>query len=114
MEVGTKNELFPGSGGGVTPTDPLFNIAPATFPGPYAAKAGDLVEADATGGAFDVNLPPGAALGSRVTIDKIDSSINIVTVNGNGLNISGAATFTLNSQYDSLTVVRGTAQWLII
>lgn len=101
-------------GGAVDPTDSFYNLAAATFPGPYAASVGDLVEADATGGPFDVNLPAGAAAGTRVTINKIDATANIVTVNGNGTNISGVATFPLPNQYDSLTVVRGTAQWFII
>lgn len=88
-------------------------IAPAAAPGPYLASAEELVEADASGGPFTVNLPAAPATGDRVIINKIDGTGNVVTVNGNGANINGAGTFPITVQYASVTVIRGTTQWWI-
>lgn len=70
--------------------------------------------ATATAGAMVFNL---AALsgwddGARLTFKKIDSSVNTVTIDGNGSEtIDGATTYVLSTQYDSVTIVKGATAW---
>jgi hypothetical protein len=53
-------------------------------------------------------------LGKIVTIKKIDSSGNTVTVDGDGTLIDGAATYTIYTQYDSITLQWDGTNWNII
>lgn len=48
----------------------------------FTAAAGDLILADATGGAFTITLPTGAAAGDAVLVKKTDASANAVAVAG--------------------------------
>ena len=49
-----------------------------------------------------------------VTIKKIDSTTNIVTISGSGVNIDGFASVDLVSQYDSITLQYDGVNWVII
>lgn len=89
----------------------VLPVVPAAYP--YLTANGEFVEADATAGPVTVALPPAALAGERITVKKMDATANAVTVNGNGLNIDGAATYPLPGQWNVVTVVRGTTQWLI-
>lgn len=65
---------------------------------------GKLITADATSGAFIITLPAAAtaANGYEVTVQKIDSSTNIVTVDANGSEtINGTSDLDLPDQYAS-------------
>jgi hypothetical protein len=86
-------------------------VVPAVYP--YLASNGEFVEADATAGVVTVNLPTPGVPGDVVRVKKMDATANAVTVSGNGLNIDAAATYPLPAQWDVLTVVRGTTQWLV-
>lgn len=70
----------------------------------------------ATSAAFTVTLPPSADyVGKWFTIKKGDSSVNAVTVDGDGSEtIDGATTNVLSSQYDSITVVSDGITWWIV
>lgn len=87
---------------------------------PYAMTAGSLYLCDATAGAITFNLPLTTAYdgkpGRTATIVKTDSSGNAVTVTAAGSDtISGASTFALSAQYNSVTVSSdgGSGNWYV-
>lgn len=57
-------------------------------------------DVNATSGVVTVTLSPNPIDKQRHSVAKIDASGNAVTVDGGALNINGAATDTLSSQYD--------------
>jgi hypothetical protein len=66
-----------------------------------------LVNADASTGTFDINLPSAVVVGKGwwVTIKKVDSSTNNVSVKAPGSQtIDGASTIPISTQYFALTV----------
>ena len=71
---------------------------------------------NATGGAVTATLPTAtSAAGKHFTIKKIDASGNAVTVDGDGAEtIDGAATYSLATQYKSVTVASNGTSWDII
>lgn len=75
----------------------------------------DVLLCDATSGAFTVTLPAAASYtGKEFSFKKTDSSSNIVTIDGNGLEtIEGKTSIRLCSQYDALTIVSDGANWAI-
>lgn len=74
-----------------------------------------IVTADATTAAFDVTLPTAPPTGRKLTIKKVDSSANAVTVATPGAEtIDGAASHSLATQYDTVTVVYDGTNWLIV
>lgn len=68
---------------------------------------------DAGGGAITVTLPdPTIVKNEILTVKKIDSSTNVVTVAQNGSEtIDGATSVDLTGQYDSIRVVSGGTNW---
>ena len=83
----------------------------------YPVAAGDkLITGDATGGAFDVTLPPlSGNEGKNYIVKKIDASANAVTVEGNGSEtIDGALNVVLPSRYDNIWVIAGASEWHVI
>lgn len=71
---------------------------------------------DATGGAFDVDLPAAATAGDGfwLIIKKIDASANAVTIDGDTTEtIDGALTLPLNNQYDSAILICDGSNWHI-
>lgn len=78
--------------------------------------ADEVVPCDATSAAFTVTLPAISGItGYKVTIKKIDSSANAVTVDGNGSEtIDGALTYVLSNQYDSVDLVAYSGGWLMV
>ena len=74
----------------------------------------DAVFADATAGAITITLPDvRRASARRFYVKKVDASANVATVTSSAL-IDGAATFLLNVQYESVTVVSDGATWWIL
>lgn len=73
-----------------------------------------LVNVDATGGAVTITLYAAANnTGKIVTVKKIDSGSNAVTVDGNAAEtIDGAATVSLADQYDSVSLVSDGTNWV--
>ena len=83
----------------------------------YTATVNDaFIPVDASSAAVTVTLKPAAeAKGKRLTIKKIDSSVNAVTVDGDGSEtIDGATTAVINSQYDSICVMSDGTEWWIV
>lgn len=86
----------------------------------YTVVAADdkkVIPCSASGGAFTINLPANAGIadGFSVTIIKTDSSVNVVTIDGNGSDpINGALTVGLAHQYQAFTVVwcTGLSGWI--
>lgn len=80
----------------------------------YSAKIDDgVVLADATGGAFTVTLPSATgSAGAVLRIKRLNSGANAVTVSGaGGQTIDGAATSSLTTQYQVLSLVSDGANW---
>ncbi len=62
-----------------------------------------LFAADASGGAFTLNLPAGGGIwnGFSVTVMKVDNGANAITVDGNGADtINGSTTQSVSTQYE--------------
>ena len=85
----------------------------------YTTVAGDngkLITCDATAGAFTITLLAAATAGSghELTIKKIDTGTNAITIDGNGAEtIDTLSTFTLNKILESITIVSNGTNWLI-
>lgn len=93
---------------------------------------------DASGGAFTATLPsvgvhtifanfpastlvptpppnPTNTLGTRITLKKVDSSGNAVTIAAaNGQTIDGQATLSLDAQYDYVVLQSNNSNWLVV
>ncbi len=85
--------------------------------GTYTTTALDgTVNADATSAAFTITLVTAVGnRGVRQTLAKVDSSGNIVTIDGNGSQtINGATTYALNNQYDVIVIESDNVNWLIV
>jgi hypothetical protein len=85
----------------------------------YTVALGDMkktILCNAGSGAFTITLPAAATAGEgfEVTLIKIDTSTNAVTVDGNASeSINGATTFALDEDYHAITIVCDGANWLI-
>lgn len=120
-----------GGGGGVGPTGPP---GPAGAAGPAGADAlngpinistktssytvltGDgFILADCTSGNIILTLPPAASSNSKAKyFKKVDSSLNTMTVKGNGSElIDGGNTIATNVQYESFSLVCDGTQWWV-
>jgi hypothetical protein len=89
------------------------SITAATLVGPSER----VILADATGGAFSVTLPPAKDNPNRyLTIKRTNSGSNAVTVACSGSEtIDGSSTFSLSTQWDSVTVWSdGGVAWYIL
>lgn len=75
----------------------------------------EVIECDATGGSFAVNLPAAATCtGKRVTVKKTNAA-NTVTITANGAELIDAAnTLAITTQYQSRTIQSNGTKWLII
>ena len=79
----------------------------------YTASSGDIVLANASGGAITITLPPPQA-NAIVNVKKIDSSTNPVTVDGGGADIDGQPSIQMTTQYESYTLISDGSNWWII
>ncbi len=75
-----------------------------------------LILADATAGAITIDLPPAASMvGKTIDVKKIDSSVNLITLDGNGVEtIDDSLVQTLATQYDAITILSNGTVWYII
>ena len=89
----------------------VFADSPITADANY-----DVYLCDAASGAITVNLPTAASgIRRKIDIKKIDSSVNLITIDGNGAEtIDGAATLELDTQYESVTLITDGLAWYII
>lgn len=75
-----------------------------------AADNGKVVPVSASAGAVTINLPATPDDGFHVYVAKTDSTVNAVTIDGNGSDtINGATTQTLTMQYEAMLVWWSTA-----
>ncbi len=87
----------------------VINIDNGDSPYTLTSEVGHL-RCDATAGNITVNLPAATGLGRLVTVKKIDSSANTVTVDGDGTEtIDGATTYVLTTQYEVLQIIDSAA-----
>ena len=98
----------------VTGNGPITIEDPDEVQHPLTTSA--IVLADATGGAITIDLPPASAMISQtLTVKKIDSSANNVTLDGDASEtIDDSETQVLSSQYDSITMLSDGTRWYII
>lgn len=78
--------------------------------------ADDFVLLDSTGGAFTLSLPAAPSDGDFFDLKKIaGGAANLVTIDGNGNTIDGAATQSLKNNYENYYVTFSTAnsEWYI-
>jgi hypothetical protein len=78
------------------------------------ADFGKTILCDATSGGFDIDLPAAATAGDGfwVVVKKIDSSVNLITIDGNGTEtIDGDQTPDLDTQYESLIIACDGTSW---
>jgi multisubunit Na+/H+ antiporter MnhF subunit len=94
-----------------------FASTVATKTGNYTLTSNDAtIFADATTGAITITLPAIASVhsGRVFSVKKIDSSVNTVTLKGNGAElIDGANTQVITSQWKDLTVKSGGTVWYL-
>lgn len=89
----------------------------ATKTGAYTVSDDDYtLLCDATGGAFTVTLPPANRRPNRILcLKKIDSSVNAVTVDGDGAEtIDGGATKSLATQWTTMLIQTNGANWYVL
>lgn len=118
-----------GGGGGVGPQGPPGPAGPPgadALGGPIAISVKNsnytvlltdkVLLGDATSASFTFTLPTAASANGLVFyFKKIDSSVNTVTVKGNGIEIiDGSNTLVISSQYVAVTVVSDGTQWWVI
>jgi hypothetical protein len=95
---------------------PLVSCLPlVTISGNYSPTLLDyVILCNATVSGIILTLPTISGITSKAfCIKKIDSSLNSITISGIQ-NIDGDTTQVLENQYDSITIVAGTAEWSII
>lgn len=80
------------------------------------ANIGDVILSDASGGPITITLPPVAnAIHNKIRVKKVDSSANIITIDGDGADtIDGNTTISLTVQYESYTLISDGSEWFII
>jgi hypothetical protein len=91
------------------------NAEIVSIPGayPYTVKPQEFSIPVSTSSARTINLPAAPTTGEKHLIidDTGSAGANNITVQGNGNNINGAASKTINSNYGSLLVVFNGTQW---
>ena len=88
--------------GTYSPIPTFSNIK--TVSSDYSVEEGDVtLLADTSGGAFSITLPAVPTHGRTLSIKSIDATAT-VTIDGNGKNIDGAATFGLVALYSGCTI----------
>lgn len=95
-------------------TQPVFGIFPTVAVNTTLGALDYAVNVNAAAGVLTMFLPvdiAGETFGYEYVIKKVDASGNPVTVDGNGVNIDGGATFPLAAQYDFIRVKRDLTQW---
>ena len=80
-----------------------------------ATGADHTILCDATGGAFTVSLPATPTpTGRQYQVKKIDSTVNAITIAGNGNTIDGVASFALMTQYETVTLQWDGTEWWVV
>lgn len=123
----TLSGVIPGSGGGTVnfmradgtwATPPgggnnLVVVTETTTARTAVAWECVLVDDDTAAGVVTITLPPSVA-DEMVVVKKIGSSFDVIVDGDTAETIDGAATFTLTSQYASLTLIADGTGWNIV
>lgn len=116
FQIGSSSKAKIDLNGQVSAAGYSANVASKT--GAYTLTTSDaIVLANATSAAFTVTLPSTASVptGRRFAIKKVDSSANAVSVNTtSSQTIDGGTTYSLSTQWQSLSVVSDGTNWVII
>lgn len=80
------------------------------------SKTDRVITADCTSGNVTITLPPVSGnTGRRFVVKRTDASVNNVIVAGDGSEtIDGSNTYTMSTQYDSVTVLCDGTEWWTI
>lgn len=108
-------QVYNGSWGSIGGSS-IRTVASKTFADtPYSASVGEDVIVDASGGDVTVNLPAASGnSGQTILVKKTDSSVNTVTIDGNGTEtIDGNLTLVISNQYDSYELVSDGSGWYV-
>lgn len=101
-----------GSGASFTWSDSI-NLPYVAKTSTYTATTNDYT-IDCTSGTFTVNLPAVSGLTGRIYVIK-NSGTGVITADGNASEtIDGATTYTLNTQYQSITLQCTGAAWIVV
>jgi hypothetical protein len=106
-----------GSWSGPVTDSPYTTLSKTTTYTVEEADIGRTIKADATGGAFTITLLPAATAGDgfEITIIKIDSSANAVTIDGDGSEtINGQATRSLQGQWQAVKLRSDATNWQMV
>jgi hypothetical protein len=112
----TINGTLVVNGSFVTLPEPEYTQnVPTVFSGPYSAPNNSNVPVDPTAGALTVLLPPTGTPGHEIVIKNVSSSVNAVTIDGQGAKIDGAYTKTINTAFELIRVRRKpNQQWDVV
>ena len=101
-------ELYAGAGAGNV-TVVLVTTTSATA----APLQATMVDDDTAAGVVTITLPAGSANDQQI-IKKLGTTANVIIDGDTAETIDGAATFTLTSQYASLTLLWNGTEWSIV
>lgn len=98
---------------------PAFSPSSVTITSSYAVIAAPAyqpltVRANATTSGFTVTLPAAPALMQLLNVKKIDATANAVTISGGAINIDGAPTVAIGTQYTNLQVQFNGTTWDVL
>ena len=79
----------------------------------YTASAGDIILVDAVGGDVTVTFPAVHSINDIIVVKKIDLSMNLVIVDGNGNTIDGDPSINLMSPFESVSLVSDGTNWFL-
>lgn len=107
---------------GIYPNPTVARLTAAVTPivfgdSPYTIASTDfLIAVDSALGAVILNLPPSPTTGKTYKIKDISGSAAAqnITINGNGYNIDGSSSYTINSNYGKLEVIFTGTRWSIL
>lgn len=107
LSIGLLNGLFVALGAAETLNIRTVNASSSVTSTDYS------IDADATTAALTVTYPLTPAPGRILNVKKIDTTVHVVTLNGNGSNIEGGATLAIALPQLSLQTQFDGAQWRI-
>lgn len=88
---------------------------PISVSSDYNAKQGDIILADASSVSITITLPDPSKTRRHITVKKIDSSSNAITINPYDTEtIEGSSSYSLSSQYQYVTLTSDGSNWYII
>jgi len=98
---------FVGFGAASAATAIVFTIESTS----YNAVAFDWVDMTTAGTGKTVTFPASPVADDIIKVSKADSGVGVITVDGNGKNINGAANDTINSQYTIVSYQYNGTEW---